>query len=108
MQQTTVLTSSCRPGCLNSLAGFISTLANVYGQQHGVWSATAQVTAIATGVCMGVTAILFAVYNFWALERVKQSHARELSMDGRVSYEGFVEKIERKAREPALEPGSVV
>jgi hypothetical protein len=66
------------------------------------------VTAIVTGVCMVVTAVLFAVYNFWALERVKQSHAREFSMDGRASYEGFVEKIERKAREPALEPGSVV
>lgn len=32
------------PGCLNSFAGLISTLINVYSQQDGVWSVTAFVT----------------------------------------------------------------
>jgi hypothetical protein len=82
-----------RPGCLNSLAGFISTLVNVYGQQHGDWSVTAEVTAIVTGVCMGVTAILFGVYNFWILDRVKQSHARELGTDPRIDKERTREKV---------------
>jgi len=94
------------PGCLNSLAGLISTLINVYSQQGGTWSVTAKVTAIVTGACMVITGILFVIYNFIVLGRVKKSHARE--MDSSHIGEGIVEKIERKANEPALEPGSVV
>ena len=54
---------------------------------------TAEVTAIVTGVCMGVTAILFGVYNFWILDRVKQSHARELGTDPRIDKERTREKV---------------
>lgn len=62
---------------------------------------------------MGVTGLLFGLYNFWILERVKRSHGREmeregLTGDGRHEGEGLVEKVNRKAHEPALEPGSVV
>jgi len=95
------------PGCLNSLAGLISALINVYTQQNGNWSITAEVTAIVTGACMVVTAVLFLVYNMWVLERVKKSHMREME-NGNSTDEGMVDKIERKAMEPALEPGSVV
>ncbi|TVY31537.1 hypothetical protein LSUB1_G008749, partial [Lachnellula subtilissima] len=59
------------PGCLNSFAGFISTLVNVYSQQGGDWSVTARVTAAVTGACMAVMGVLFGVYEFWVLERVK-------------------------------------
>jgi hypothetical protein len=97
------------PGCLNSFAGFISTLVNVYSQQGGDWSVTARVTAIVTGSCMVVMGLLFAVYNFWVLERVKKRHGREIeSFEEGHEGEGLVEKVNRKAREPALEPGSVV
>ena len=97
------------PGCLNSFAGLISTLINVYTQQGGAWSVTARVTAIATGASMVVTGVLFGVYNFWVLEKVKRRHGREMERSaGGEEPEGLVEKIGRKAHEPALEPGSVV
>lgn len=105
------LTDVDRPGVLNSLAGLISTLINVYTQQDSRWSVTARVTAIVTGSCMVVTAILFAMYNFWALQRVKKSHARDMAQLNRGDENddmGLLEKIGRKAKEPALEPGSVV
>lgn len=57
---------------------------------------------------MVITAILFALYNFWVLQRVKSSHARDMERINENGEEGILEKIERKAKEPALEPGSVV
>jgi hypothetical protein len=69
---------------------------------------TAEVTAFVTATCTVITAILFALYNFWILNRVKQRHMRELEMDGRISKEAIMEKVERKAKEPALGPGSIV
>ncbi|KAG4440533.1 hypothetical protein IFR05_004003 [Cadophora sp. M221] len=94
------------PGCLNSLAGLISSLINVYTQQDGAWSVTAKVTAIATGACMVITGVLFGLYNFWILEKVKRRHGRE--MEAVNGDEGIVERIGKKMHEPALEPGSVV
>jgi len=98
------------PGCLNSFAGLISTLVQVYSQQHGVWSVTAWVTATVTGACMVITGVLFALYNFWILERVKKRHHGDMrrAETGDGDGEGLVEKIGRKVKEPALEPGSVV
>lgn len=66
----------------------------------------ARVTAGVTGGCMAVMGGLFGVYEFWVLERVKRRHGREMRGEGEA--EGLVEKVNRKAREPALEPGSVV
>jgi len=82
----------------------------VYSQQKGDWSITARVTAIVTGSCMVVMGVLFGVYNFWVLERVKKSHERDMQGGGNEGYEGegLVEKVNRKVRQPALEPGSVV
>ena len=94
------------PGCLNSLAGLISTLTNVYSQQGGSWSITARVTAIVSGTVMIITGCLFAIYNFWVLARVKKMHGRE--MERGYGNENLKEKIGRKVHEPALEPGSVV
>lgn len=100
-----------RPGCLNSLAGLISTLINVFGNQDGNWSVTAKVTVIVTGACAIATAVLFGFYNNIILKRVKSKHTKEMDAEGRVGggeEEGLKEKLERKANEPALEPGSVV
>jgi hypothetical protein len=94
------------PGCLNSLAGLISTLTNVYSQQGGSWSITARVTAIVSGAIMVITGCLFVIYNFWVLAGVKKRHGRE--MDHGYGEEGLKEKIGRKMNEPALEPSSVV
>ena len=95
---------------MNSLAGLISTLINVYENQGGRWSVTAKVTVIVTGACAVATAILFGFYNFIILSRVKSKHSKEMDAEMRVGgeEEGVMEKLERKAKEPALEPGSVV
>ncbi|MCJ1414190.1 hypothetical protein MMC32_000515 [Xylographa parallela] len=68
------------PGLLNSVAGLISTLVNIYSAQNGDFSITAKVTVIATGVCAAITALLFLLYNNWALSRVKETHQK--AMDG--------------------------
>jgi hypothetical protein len=95
------------PGCLNSLAGLISTLTNVYSQQGGNWSISARVTATVTGSVMAVTGVLFAIYNFWILAKVKSRYGREWGHQNETG-ERLKEKIERVAMAPALEPGSVV
>ena len=99
-----------RPGCLNSLAGLISTLINVFTNQNGNWSVTAKVTIIVTGTCAVATAVLFGIYNNIILSRVKSKHTKEMDAENRVGgeEEGLKEKLERKVMEPALEPGSVV
>ena len=58
---------------------------------------------------MVITGALFVVYNYWVLARVKKRHGREVrGFGGKGEEEGLKEKMGRKAREPALEPGSVV
>lgn len=58
---------------------------------------------------MAVMGALFAVYNWWVLRRVRKAHGREMQgLKGGYEGEGLVEKVNRKVREPALEPGSVV
>jgi len=100
------------PGTLNSLAGLISTLVNVYSQQNRTWSISAKVTAVVSGICMVILAILFALYNFWILRRIKRKHGKEMRDSERLGpdgeEEGMLEKVQRKVMEPALEPGSVV
>jgi uncharacterized membrane protein YebE (DUF533 family) len=59
-----------------------------------------------TGSSAGVTLVLFLVYNNWILEKVKEKHLQEIEPEDR--HETPVEKVKRKANEPALEPGSVV
>jgi hypothetical protein len=93
---------------LNSVAGLITTLVNVYTAQKGVWSVTAKITAIVTGSCVGVAGFLFAIYNFWALRRIRKSHESALGLDHQHENETMVEKVKRKAHEAPLQPGSVV
>ncbi|CAL3967660.1 hypothetical protein PZA11_003907 [Diplocarpon coronariae] len=94
------------PGCLNSLAGLISSLVSVYTQQRGNLSLTARITTIVAGSSMVVTGLLFGLYNFWILESVKREHERETS--AATGEEGIVERMRKKTHEPALQPGSVV
>jgi hypothetical protein len=57
---------------------------------------------------MVITGVLFALYNFWVLQKLRRSHAREIENAAAHQDESLVEKVERKVMEPALEPGSVV
>ncbi|KAI9756109.1 MAG: hypothetical protein M4579_003996 [Chaenotheca gracillima] len=96
------------PGFLNSLAGLISTLINVYTAQNGFFSVTAKVTVIVTGACTLFTGCLFLLYNNCVLKRLKKGHRREMDLSSSHEDEGVIEKVHRKANEPALEPGSIV
>ncbi|KAG9245165.1 hypothetical protein BJ878DRAFT_419812 [Calycina marina] len=83
------------PGCLNALAGLISTLVNVYAQQDGKWSITAWITAAVTGGIAVVMGVLFVFYNFVILRSVKKSHGRDMEQATGHEGEGLAEKIER-------------
>ena len=96
----------------------MTTVVNVYTAQKGVWSVTAKITAIVAACFLTVGGSLFALYNFWVLEKVKERHNAEYyypgaelkrhSFGGKQGDEGMIEKAKRKAKESALQPGSVV
>lgn len=89
-------------------------MVNVYTAQKSVWSITAKITAIVTGSCAVVAGLLFVGYNFWVLAKVRDVHHRELDPEeydrrtNKKNRESMVERVKRKAHEPALQPGSVV
>jgi hypothetical protein len=93
------------PGASNGLAGLISTLISVYAQQNGDWNITARVTAGVEIGCLVVCGLMFLVIQQILLRAVRRRHGKHYLADG---DEGFVGKVERKAKEPALAPGSVV
>ncbi|KAF2182606.1 hypothetical protein K469DRAFT_586050 [Zopfia rhizophila CBS 207.26] len=57
------------PGCLNSLAGFITTLVNVKFARNGHWSKPALATSVATGACVLILATLYGVYKLVVVPR---------------------------------------
>lgn len=88
-----------RPGAMNSLAGFISTMANIYGVQHGQLSRTSKITIIVTAASTGVLGILTATYSFWLLKRVKSKHDREVGKERAGKHgEGVVDLSKRKVQ----------
>nr|GAT58924.1 predicted protein [Mycena chlorophos] len=92
------------PGMLNSLAGIVSTLVNVYGVQHGEFSKTAKVTIIVTCASAIVCGSLTLFYTLFLLKRVRRAHNRKVGRERAGRHgEGFLEEIKRKANE--LEPG---
>ena len=68
----------------------------------------AMVSGIVTGSCMVICGILFGLYNFWLLEKVKKRRNRTIESLVETENETLRERVERKANEPALEFGSVV
>ncbi|USP77938.1 hypothetical protein yc1106_05212 [Curvularia clavata] len=66
------------PALLNSIAGLISTIINVYSAQDGQYSVTARVTIIVTAACSVVAAALFLLYNTIMLRLVRRRHEREV------------------------------
>lgn len=90
------LTGDYRPVALNSVAGLITTLVNVYTAQKGIWSVTAKITAIVTGSCVGAAGSFFAVYHFWALRRVKEAHERDMGLEDH-SDEALIDDLKREA-----------
>ncbi|KAF9228239.1 hypothetical protein BS17DRAFT_679937, partial [Gyrodon lividus] len=66
------------PGLLNSLAGVLSTLANVYGTQHGTFTDTSQSTLFVTAAIALICAVLFIIYHGILLRGLKKQHDREV------------------------------
>ncbi|RDB26836.1 hypothetical protein Hypma_005368 [Hypsizygus marmoreus] len=96
------------PGLLNSLAGLISTIANIYGVQHGEFSTTSKTTIIVTGVSTFICGVGTLFYSLWKIRRVKKRHDQEIGKERAGRHgEGFVEKMERKAKERQTEPGTI-
>lgn len=82
---------------MNSLAGFISTLANIYGVQHGQYSTTSKITITVTGASLVIFGILFLFYTFWLIRNVKKRHDREVGKQRAGKYgEGVVDLSKRK------------
>jgi len=85
------------PGLMNSLAGLLSTLASIFGAQHGQFSKTSKSTLIVTGASTVVFGILTAFYALWLVRRVKVRHDREVGKQTVGKYgEGAVDVSTRK------------
>ncbi|KAF8908163.1 hypothetical protein CPB84DRAFT_1767462, partial [Gymnopilus junonius] len=85
------------PGFLNSLAGLLSTLASLFGAQHGQLSTTSKSTLIVTSAATGVLGILSGFYMFWLIRRVKARHDREVGKERAGKYgEGVVDLSKKR------------
>ncbi|KAF2678214.1 hypothetical protein K458DRAFT_464136 [Lentithecium fluviatile CBS 122367] len=81
------------PALMNSIAGLISTLVNIYSAQDGQYSVTARATIVVTASCSVVTAALFLLYNTVMLALVKRKHEKETkAMERDLSYREAVEQ----------------
>ncbi|KAG1768932.1 hypothetical protein EV702DRAFT_1143639 [Suillus placidus] len=69
------------PGLLNSLAGVISVLSNIYGVQHGTYSTTGESAIIVTVAVAVVCGCLILLYQFWLLGNIKKEHNREVGVE---------------------------
>jgi len=69
------------PGCLNSVAGVISTLSSIYGAQAGVFGKTETSTIIVTAALSVICGLLVLVYQFWLLRNLKLEHDREVGVE---------------------------
>ncbi|RMZ92314.1 hypothetical protein DV736_g444, partial [Chaetothyriales sp. CBS 134916] len=93
------------PVTLNAAAGLLTTVLNVYTAQKGVWSRSAKIAGSVTGGCLGVAGTVFVLYNFWALEKVRDLHEREFDPEGwerkqnKKKREGMIDKVRRKLHE---------
>jgi len=72
-----------RPGLLNSAAGLLTTIINIYTARNGFWSVTAIVTAAITCSCTTFLLTLFLVYDTWLLKKVKEDHELALEAERR-------------------------
>ncbi|KAF8960649.1 hypothetical protein BDZ97DRAFT_1665556, partial [Flammula alnicola] len=85
------------PGLMNSLAGLLSTVANIFGAQHGELSTTSKSTLIVVGASTGVFGIFTGFYMFWLVRRVKARHDSEVGKERAGKYgEGVVDLSKKK------------
>ncbi|GFG16466.1 conserved hypothetical protein [Aspergillus lentulus] len=66
------------PTLLNTAAGLLTTLINIYTAKNKYWSIMALLTVAVSGVLAASSAGLTVVYKFWKLRIVEEEHAREI------------------------------
>ncbi|KAJ6620022.1 hypothetical protein B0H10DRAFT_1792402, partial [Mycena sp. CBHHK59/15] len=85
------------PGLLNSLAGVLSTLANILGAQDATLSISSKSTLIVTTSLTGICGGLTAFYMFVLIRRIKKQHDEEIGKQRAGKHgEGFVDVSKRK------------
>ncbi|KAJ6466865.1 hypothetical protein C8R45DRAFT_839060 [Mycena sanguinolenta] len=96
------------PGALNSLAGIISTLVNVYSAQHGEFVETSKITITVTVLAAVICGGLTMFYSMVMLRNVKEAHNRQVGREQAGKHgEGIVVRMKRKAKEIQPEAGIV-
>ena len=86
-----------RPGLMNSLAGLISTITNIFGVQHGQLSTTSKSTVVVVTASTAIFAFFTLFYLLWLVRRVKARHDREVGKQRAGKYgEGVVDISTRK------------
>ena len=104
------------PLFLNGLAGVLATMASVYAQHEGRWCFSAVVAVAVEGVLVVVSVVLFGVYNFWFLRRVRKFESGYYGKGRKVEEgQGIQEEGVKGGRwwngrmnAPPCAPGSVV
>lgn len=80
------------PGFMNSLAGLLSTIANVFGAQHGQFTSASITTLAVTGGAAVITGLLVAAYSLGGIRRVRAQHEKQIGEEGLGKHgEGVVE-----------------
>ncbi|KAJ5417420.1 uncharacterized protein N7487_000970 [Penicillium crustosum] len=67
------------PTFLNSVAGLITTVINIYTARNGHWPIMAVLTASITATIALASLFLILVYQFGKLESIKREHIREIN-----------------------------
>ncbi|KAH6649836.1 hypothetical protein F5144DRAFT_554318 [Chaetomium tenue] len=86
------------PLILNALAGLLATITSVYTQQAGEWGPQAVTTAVVEAVILAVSVILFFVYNYWLLKRMRSDHEEAVTGGKEKKKKEKESRSERKAR----------
>ncbi|KAL2254991.1 hypothetical protein VTK26DRAFT_4413 [Humicola hyalothermophila] len=80
------------PLVLAALLGAVATVTAVYTQQAGEWSTQAAITVVIEASVLGVSLVLFVVYNYWLLRLVdSERHEEETDVEGGVGKDMEVE-----------------
>ncbi|KAJ7363732.1 hypothetical protein DFH08DRAFT_798211 [Mycena albidolilacea] len=96
------------PGVLNSVAGIIPTLVNVYNALHGELVEASKITVIVTVVSAVVCGGLTLLYSMVELKIVREAHNHQVGCE-RVGRHGerILEEIKRKVNVVEPETGIV-
>ncbi|KAK4038027.1 hypothetical protein C8A01DRAFT_38055 [Parachaetomium inaequale] len=100
------------PLILNALAGLLATVTSVYTQQAGEWRPQAVTTAVVEAVILVFSIVLFFVYNYWLLRRVRSDHEekreKKEKKKNKKKRRGFLSRFRRARKKPPIAAGSVV